>query len=279
MTIDAYKVRKLFGNLSRTEGGQFLLREVSSRLHDRLSVMKVDAETLADIGCGIGDDLPLLKERFPKADVLGIDVASAPLQEAMRLYGSTHFDCLCGDAGLLPLQSESQDLVWSNMMLHWADDIGGVLSEWYRTLRQDGLLMFSCLGFNSLHNLYHAFEGIDGYGHVMTFPDFQQLGDALIQTGFPAPVIEHEWIDLTYQDVGALLCDVRAFGGNPLSNCRQGLMGKGAFAQVLQNLENLRDADGKITLSFEVVFAHAFKENLQQKDFQVDQESPITFYP
>ncbi len=278
MAIDSRKVRQLFENLNRTAGGDFLWREVAARLHDRLSVMTLDVDRLVDVGCGRGDDLPLLCARFPRASAVGVDAVFAPLHQSVCQHDGKAIDRLCGDAALPLFQPASFNLVWSNMMLHWAEDIGGVLSEWYQMLQQDGLLLFSCLGYGSLQNLYHAFAGIDGYDHVMTYPDFQQLGNALVQTGFPAPVIEHEWIDLTYQDIGALLRDIRALGGNPLGNRRQGLMGKGTFARILQNLEHLRDADGRITLRFEIIFAHAFKESLPKKEIPLDAERPVAFY-
>lgn len=276
MTIDSQTVRQLFGNVSRTAGGDFLWREAAMRLSDRLAVMKVDTDVVLDVGCGMGEDLAMLKACCPQAMVVGLDVAYAPLKLATNQNKAV--ECLCGNAESPLFKSESFNLIWSNMMLHWAEDIGAVLANWYETLRQDGLLIFSCLGYHSLHNLHQAFHGIDAYDHVLTFPDFQQLGDALIQSGFSAPVLEHEWIDVTYKSISLLLQDLRALGGNPLKNRRQGLFGKNAFAQLLQNLESLRGEDGQITLQFELIFAHAFKEIPQRRALDSNQDQPITLY-
>ena len=272
------KVRQLFENLPRTTEGGFLWREVSSRLRDRLSIMSVTVDRLIDVGCGQGQDLIWLRKQFPQSFAVGVDGASLSVRQAFLETKDSATACLCGNAEIMMFQPETFNLVWSNMMLHWAEDIGAVLSNWHQMLRRNGLLLFSCLGYGSLHDLYHAFEGIDGYGHVMTFPDCQQLGDALVQSGFPSPVLEREWIDLTYQDVRTLLHDIRALGGNPLADRRQGLMGKGTFAQLLQNLEALRDETGQITLRFEIIFGHAFKENLPRKKLETGQERPIGFY-
>ena len=272
------KVRQLFGNLPRTKEGRFLWREVASRLRERLSVMAVDVDRLIDVGCGQGPDLLWLRKRFPQSQVICVDGAFPPVRQASRNNRVTEAAWLCGNAETMLFQPETFDLVWSNMMLHWAEDIGAVLSNWHQMLRQEGLLLFSCLGYGSLHELYHAFERLDGYGHVMTFPDCQQLGEALVQSGFPSPVLEREWISLTYQDINVLLRDIRALGGNPLADRRQGLMGKGTFAQLVQNLEALRDEAGQITLRFEIILGHAFKENLPKKETDAGQERPIGFY-
>jgi len=52
---------------------------------------------------------------------------------------------------------------------------------------------------------------------------------------------------------------VRAFGGNPLTTRRRGLMGKAAWQRMLAALEKMRRPDGKLGLSFEVIYGHAFR--------------------
>lgn len=272
------KARQLFEILPRTAESGFLWQEVSSRLHDRLSVMNVAVDRFIDVGCSQGRDLVWLRKQFPQSVAVGVDGAFSPVKQASRENQDPATVFLCGNAETMMFLPETFNLVWSNMMLHWAEDIGAVLSCWHQMLRQNGLLLFSCLGYGSLHNLYHAFDGLDGYGHIMTFPDCQQLGEAMVQSGFSSPVLEREWIDLTYQETDTLLHDIRALGGNPLANRRQGLMGKETFAQLIQNLEALRDEAGQITLRFEIIFGHAFKENLPKKKPDAGREMPIVFF-
>jgi len=52
---------------------------------------------------------------------------------------------------------------------------------------------------------------------------------------------------------------VRALGGNPLSTRRQGLSGKNAYRTLLAAIERQRATDGRIKLTFEVVYGHAFR--------------------
>lgn len=264
--------------LPRTAENGFLWQEVSSCLRNRLSVMNVIVDRFIDVGCGQGKDLMWLRKQFPQSSAVGVDGAFSPVRQASRKNQDPAIAYLCGNAETMMFLPETFNLVWSNMMLHWAEDIGAVLSCWYQMLRQNGLLLFSCLGYGSLHNLYHAFDGLDGYGHIMTFLDCQQLGEAMVQSGFPSPVLEREWIVLTYQEIGPLLRDIRALGGNPLVNRRQGLMGKAIFAKLIQNLEALRDETGQITLRFEIIFGHAFKEKLSRKKLEARQEMPIGFF-
>ena len=50
------------------------------------------------------------------------------------------------DAARLPFADESADLVFSNLMLHWHPTPHVVFPEWKRVLSVGGLLMFSCFG-------------------------------------------------------------------------------------------------------------------------------------
>jgi malonyl-CoA O-methyltransferase len=79
-----------------------------------------------------------------------------------------------------------------------------------------------------------------------------------VEAGFTTPVMDMEKITVTYDTAEALLADVRAFGGNPLATRRRGLVGRAAWQRMLDALEGQRRSDGKLGLSFEVIYGHAF---------------------
>jgi malonyl-CoA O-methyltransferase len=81
----------------------------------------------------------------------------------------------------------------------------------------------------------------------------------LVEAGFSTPVMDAERITVTYSTVAALLADVRALGGNPLATRRRGLIGRAAWGRMVDALEAGRGADGKLGLSFEVIYGHAFR--------------------
>ncbi|NLC23584.1 MAG: SAM-dependent methyltransferase, partial [Oxalobacter sp.] len=93
---------------------------------------------------------------------------------------------------------------------------------------------------------------------------------------FVSPVLDREVIHVTYEHVNRLLSDVRALGGNALRTRRQGLMGKTAYSDLLDYLENERDADGRISLPFEIIYGHAFC-SYPEKEKQA--EAPVHFFP
>jgi malonyl-CoA O-methyltransferase len=166
---------------------------------------------------------------------------------------------VCGDFADLPLAPNALDLVWSNLALHWHPQPDRVFAEWRRTLRTDGLLMFSCFGPDTFKEIKAAFAEADLAPHALPFVDMHDFGDMLVNVGFSTPVLDMETITVTYATAAALLADVRAWGGNPLATRRRGLMGKAAWARMLAALETLRRPDGKLGLTFEIIYGHAFR--------------------
>ena len=272
--IDLARVRRLFADPQRVAASDFLRREIAARMHDRLTLVKVAPRRVLDAGCGPGADLALLQKDYPAAQIIGLDASMAMVQAARApasaltslnqiisrlLPAKAGVDLLCGDFGDLPFGPNSLDLVWSNLALHWHPQPDRVFAEWRRVLRVDGLLMFSNFGPDTLRELRAAFAEADETPHALPFVDMHDFGDQLVEAGFSTPVMDMEVITVTYDTPPALLADVRALGGNPLATRRRGLMGRAAWRRVEAALERQRRPDGKLGLSFEVIYGHAFR--------------------
>lgn len=268
--IDLARVRALFAEPQRVAPSDFLRREIAGRMFDRLSLVKTAPRQVLDAGCGAGADLAELQKRYPAAQVLGLDAAPAMLVQAgpgpaprsllsRLLPAKAGVDRVCADFGDLPLGPNSVDLVWSNLALHWHPQPDRVFAEWRRVLRVDGLLMFSSFGPDTFRELRTAFAALDETAHTLPFVDMHDFGDQLVEVGFTTPVMDAERITVTYDAVEKLLADVRAFGGNPLATRRRGLVGRAARQRMVDAFEAQRRPDGKLGLTFEVVYGHAFR--------------------
>jgi malonyl-CoA O-methyltransferase len=255
----------------------FLQQEVARRLDDHLDGVLIEPQRILDAGCGTGFGTSLLRARYPRADVVGLDLAEAMLHQATaRQRGSVweklrarliskvpHFVPLCGDIEHLPLARASLDVVWSSLALQWVGDLQASFKEMHRVLKPGGLFIFASFGPDTLKELRAASAGVDGHQHVNRFIDMHDVGDALVHAGFSNPVMEMEQITLTYADLPALLRDLKAIGAHTvLEGRREGLMGKSAWRKLLFNYEAFRQAD-RLPATYEVVYGHAWAERAQ----------------
>jgi ubiquinone/menaquinone biosynthesis C-methylase UbiE len=78
-----------------------------------------------DVGTGTGAVARLMAERWPSAEVTGVDVSRGMIEEARRL-GSERYDV--GDASALPYDDGAFDLVTLNNMIPFFDEIARVTS-------------------------------------------------------------------------------------------------------------------------------------------------------
>jgi malonyl-CoA O-methyltransferase len=278
--IDLNLVRRLFARPERITESNFLRREIASRMRERLELVKIAPTSILDAGCGMGEDLAELRQSFPASNVIALDASwrmlraagsrGAAMQTSMhrllakwlpKRAGATvqaETGMICGDFADLPLASNSVDLIWSNLALHWHPQPDRVFSEWRRALNVDGLLMFSCFGPDTLKELRAAFGSAGRNSHFLPFVDMHDFGDMLVQAGFSTPVMDMETITITYEHLNNLMRDVRALGGNPLATKSKGLLGKGVFNRIKAEME-LKRLNGKLPLTFEIIYGHAFR--------------------
>jgi len=248
-----------------------LVREVSTRMVERLSYLRHPVQRLLDLGCGSGDSRAALQSQFPQAQWLGVDLSPARLHAdgaksswSQRLRGllargkSTALR-VCANADALPFADGSLDMVFCNLMLHWHPAPHAVVAEIARVLRSGGLLFFSSYGPDTLLQLRQACAQALPAALPMPYVDMHDYGDMLVAAGFEAPVMEVENLDLRYPSASALLAEVRALGGNPRADRAQGLPGGRQARALHAALAAQTGADGRIGLRFEIVVGHGWK--------------------
>jgi malonyl-CoA O-methyltransferase len=231
--------------------------EIGARMLERLDYIKQVPRRVLDAGSG--PPQRALRKRYPEADVVALDFALAMLRMGRKKFFERNPPkAVCADFARLPFAAGAFDLVWSNMALHWAADLQAALRECHRALAVDGLLMFSTLGPDTLRELRAA------GGRVHAFADMHNLGDLLLHAGFAEPVMDMERVTLVYADGPALLADLRASGQTcalaaPAGAPPRGLAGRAFLSALQTGLSAQRGADGKLPVSYEVVYGHAWK--------------------
>jgi malonyl-CoA O-methyltransferase len=266
--VDRQHVGRRFARVAASYGeGDFFAREVDRRMQERLDFVKVEPKRILDLGCSRGGSFSGLAERYPEAQLIGLDVAPAMLsagrtpragwQRWLGIGKNSEPLRLAADAANLPLKSRSTAIVWSNLLLHWLDDPIPALAEAHRVLEVGGLLMFSTLGPDTLKELRVAFS--DGYAHTQRFADMHDLGDMLVGCGFADPVMDMEVITLTYDDLDAMFAELRAAGSSCAMKARRhGMTGRKSWENGKAAYEAMRK-DGRLPATFEVIYGHAWK--------------------
>lgn len=160
------------------------------------------------------------------------------------------------------------DMVWCNMQLHMHPDPLALMRAWSGSLNSQGYVMFSCLGPDSLRELRALFEEQGWPPAYADFTDMHDWGDMLLQAGFAQPIMDMEHMTLTYASAEDLLRDLRTLGRNLNPQRFQALRGRAWHRQLLQVLQNKLVSAAhqeRLTLTFEIIYGHAFKATMVDK--------------
>ncbi len=278
-TLDAGLIRSSFSRAASSyDQYASLQRTVAERLVEAFDGLLVKPERILDLGSGTGAGATLLNPLFPKATLLQLDISERMLttakQRSPRFFSKQRF--LAADANYLPLQDNCVDIVFSNLMLQWCQDLDHVFAEIQRVLKQDGLFIFSSFGPDTLTELRQSWSAVDNDVHVNAFIDMHDVGDAMLRNGLQSPVLSVETITLTYSDANQLMRELKYIGAQNFNKGRKKtLTGKGRLQHLLAEYEKFR-SDGKLPATYEVIYGHAWsaaarqKSDVQQQAISVD---------
>ena len=268
--FDARQVRRAFSRASASyASASALQREVEARLLESLDLIALDTERerdwqpglVLDVGSGPGHAAHAMRQRWPKARIVALDLALPMLREMPVRAGWNPLrrpvDRVCADLRALPLADGSVDVLFSNLCLQWVADLPAAFAGFRRVLRPGGVLLCSTFGPDTLWELREAFaRADDAVPHVSPFDDIAGFGDALMHAGFRDPVLDRDLLVRGHPDLPDLMRELRAIGAtNALHARRHTLTGRARFAAAAEAYDPLRGPDGLLPASWEVITA------------------------
>jgi malonyl-CoA O-methyltransferase len=271
--VDAVALQRAAVRLQAAPAAPWLHTEVARRMAERLAVVRMQPQTVLDWGAQVGGGRSALAAAYPHARVLAVDApagagGSAPASPAAALpWWSPRRWRLLGGAGaarapaLAPdaVEPGSAQLVWAGMVLHGLPEPRAAMRQWHRALAVDGFLMFATLGPGTLAELRALYDEA-GWGPPMApLVDMHDFGDMLVECGFADPVMDQETVVLTWADARAALAELRTLGANVHPQRMPGLRTPRWRAALEHALQRRAGADGRVRLSFEIAYGHAFR--------------------
>lgn len=161
---------------------------------------------LVDVGCGTGSLTLAAATRYPKADIVGIDVMPDYLTDALRSSApNVRFET--GDASALPFADDSFDTAFSQLLLNDLDGPAGAVGEMVRVTRANGRIAAT------------VWDRVGGLTFIRLFLDVAALvagteGEELRASVFDVPYQNEDdlfdlWSDAGLEDVATATLAVR----------------------------------------------------------------------
>ena len=239
----------------------WLHEEVARRMEDRLQWIRLEPRTWADwepVRGGLSGHA-LLERRYPRAEcfVQEAQAREGALEQLSRPWWRRWSGPVLHRG---PIPDGAAQMLWANMSLHMSGDPQALLAAWHRALAVDGFLMFSCLGPDTLRELRAVYQALGWPPPAHEFTDMHDWGDMLVHAGYAEPVMDMEQITLTWEKPQRLIEELQELGANLHRSRFPALRGRGWRSRLEQELiEGLRGADGRLALTFEIIYGHALK--------------------
>ena len=249
----AHAVRRCFAEAAPAQAPCYdIHRWLAEQLIDRLADARRTFERILVLGSN-----KTLQPLLPKSsNVVYVDLLPVP-------------GGVCANAEHpLPFAPGTFDLVLSNLMLPWINDVPRCLLHAGRALKPDGLLLMNTLGGESFSQLRQSFyQAGSSHPHVMPLVDVQAMGMILQQLKFGLPVVDRDILQLAYPNFHSLFTDLKHSGCTNLHPQRnRGLTGKHMWRRMQQIYrENHALPDGQLALTLEVITLTGWRPHASQQ--------------
>ena len=188
--IDKDKVKKNFSEAkdydNHTSYHNITLKMISQSIKD-YNCQKTRLNIL-DIGCGTAQGYFAVKDAVPanSFDYLGLDIALGMLKEAKRKIAcdgsaANNARLICGDAELMPLKHKKFHIIFSNMTLHWLNNMDYFLNICSSLLKDDGTIILSFLIFGTLKEFEKNFKTFENGNPIKLhkFPELERFKEKI----------------------------------------------------------------------------------------------------
>lgn len=173
----------------------------------------------------------------------------------------------------LPLEPQNADLIISLLSLHLANDTPGLMVQIKQALQPDGLFLGCMAGAGTLgelrESLLQAESELTGgvSPRVAPFADVRDAGGLLQRAGFALPVTDLENVTVRYDNMFALMADIRAMGmANILLGRSRKPVGRRLFTRAAEiYAERFSDPDGRIRATFSFIWMSGWAPHESQQ--------------
>lgn len=233
-----------------------LQRGVADTLLDWLP--ETGPERLVDLGSGTGYASAPLRQSYPQAALISLDLAEGMLHYARQNRAVTPDLSLCADAEALPLADASVDLIFSSLAIQWCERPVRLFTEVARVLKPGGRFLVATLGPATLNELRQAWAAVDDDVHVNSFVPLRVLCAA----ASPLTLVRErcEIRQLEYDRLNGLMHELKALGAHNVNPRRQqGLSGPARLRTLTRAYDRFRLANGRLPAGYEVYFLEWIK--------------------
>ncbi|MEI6896619.1 MAG: malonyl-ACP O-methyltransferase BioC [Psychromonas sp.] len=240
-----------FAQLQRDIGAQLLN---NMRLLDKPSPIEI-----IDLGCGTGYFSEKLATQYRHGKLTCFDLSDAMLAQVKK-RNINNASVQQGDIDALPFSKNSVDVIYSNLVVQWSDDLASCLTQIKHSLKTGGQAYISTLLNGTLNELTQAWKSVDDNRHTNEFLDLTRIESILSLLGFSQVVVSTETRTLHYQNVIEVMRALKGIGANHVHLHKNvALSGRKLIQQLEAGYLPYQNEKGLLKLTYQVCYIEITK--------------------
>ena len=234
-----------------------LQRDIGLQLLTQVTQLKRDK--ILDLGCGTGHFSEKLCQIYPDCQMTCLDLSNAMLALVDNKQ-LPQVSCLQGDIDHLPFTENQFDLIFSNLVVQWSEDLHNCLKQLKKSLNTGGKLYFSTLVDGTLHELTQAWKAVDQHPHTNSFLSLDTVKELLQQCGFTKLNIKTETRVLHYENVIEVMRALKGIGANHVHDQQPlAIKGRKLLSLLEKGYAPFVNKQGQLNLTYQVCYVEAEK--------------------
>ncbi|WP_448555228.1 malonyl-ACP O-methyltransferase BioC [Thalassotalea montiporae] len=254
-TLNQIKIAKSFDSATNSYDVSARLQRYSGK-HLMPWLPQERQLTVIDLGCGTGFFTELLSGNFER--VIGVDISNKMLNYTRSHRKVDHL--VAGDAYHLPFQDNSIDLIYSNLVIQWCDNLAHLFEELMRVLKPGGRFVFTTLLDQTLSELKSSWAQVDDDKHVIDFKKDIDILSTLDSQGWELTCHHVQDVILEYENVLHLARELKGLGANHVPKKQhRGLAGKDKWQRMTQAYQDFVEPSGVYPATYRVFSGQVVK--------------------
>jgi malonyl-CoA O-methyltransferase len=203
------RVKQAFNKASHTyDDYSRLQQKVCQHLLTELTEQKLEANVIADWGCGTGISTHYLMRYFDNSRIYAIDLADRLVGQAKQKINDPRVQLLLADFDQMNFSLNSLDLIYASMSLQWSMNLKNTFLLIHQQLKNQGLVAFSLPLVNTFSEIKPAYRNL--------FYSKSQINELLEQTRFHVRLDKEKYFLEIFESPLSVLQSIKRTGASTL---------------------------------------------------------------
>lgn len=236
----------------------YIQTKMANELYSMLDTNMNHIKNILELGCGTGIFSDMLVKKYPDSNFLFADISDKMIEYLKKKYSNQkNIKYLCCDAELYKFQ-ENYDLIASNAVFQWFENIENALKNYKKNLSINGKVIFSIYGENTYFELRKVVQEVLGENYYIQNFISRDYLEKIIKENFKNYIIKEELIMQYFDNIMDYFKYIKNIGANSALNNKKNFS-HSKYKKIEEMYNKYHSENGKLNFTNHIIYVYAEK--------------------